>query len=289
MQLLGTCRKELRYSSSALRFTVLTSTTNDGHFKTEVNMPNSAMHRVDQANSPRSQIRLDPSSPGYQATESAWSQTRPYADESNSISRGFGMGAGIGLGILACLTLVGATLSTLSRDSLAQACQTASECNALGARFSDETESGPNDPELAARLFQRACDLGSAAGCNNLGLAYKRAQGVPQDYSLAMTSFERACSGGFVEGCSNQGALYEHGLGVPINLGDAQRLYQQACRRGSALGCSNLGVLYAEGRGVTENDQTAARLFGDACSAGSAIGCSNLFELTPHHSALSTR
>jgi len=28
-----------------------------------------------------------------------------------------------------------------------------------------------------ARLFQRACDLGSAAGCNNLGLAYKGALG----------------------------------------------------------------------------------------------------------------
>jgi TPR repeat protein len=252
-------------------------------------MPNSAIHRLHQGDSTGDQIGLDASSRGFQAAESAWSQTKPYTDGSSSISRGLGMGAAVSLGVLACLTLIGATLSTLSRDSLAQACQSANECNALGARFSEGTESSPTDPELAARLFQRACDLGSAAGCNNLGLAYKRAQGVPQDYSLALTSFERACSGGFFEGCSNQGALYEHGLGVPVNLGDAQRLYQQACRRGSALGCSNLGVLYAEGRGVTENDQTAARLFGDACSAGSAIGCNNLFELEPHHSALQTR
>jgi Sel1 repeat-containing protein len=220
---------------------------------------------------------------GRAAFDPAWTLPARW-NEPSSISQGLGVGAAVSLGILACLTVLGAALG-LSRDSLARACKTGDECNTLGARFSQANDKGPKDAALAAQLFQRACDLGKAAGCNNLGLAYKRAEGVPQDYARAMASFERACSGGFVEGCSNQGALYEHGLGVPVNLGDAQRLYSQACRRGSPLGCSNLGVLYAEGRGVVADEKAATRLFGEACSAGSAIGCSNLFEFEPGHGA----
>jgi TPR repeat protein len=219
---------------------------------------------------------------------SAWNRTTTW-NEVARMSRPLGAGAAVALAVVACVTLVSASVRSLSRDSLAASCKTANECNALGARFADGSESGPKDAALASLLFQRACDLGSAAGCNNLGLAYKRAQGVPEDHGLAMASFERACSGGLSEGCSNQGVLYEHGLGVSVNLGDAQRLYQQACRRGSALGCSNLGALYAQGRGVVANDAAAARLFGEACSAGSAIGCSNLFELEPHAAAPTLR
>jgi Sel1 repeat-containing protein len=235
---------------------------------------------------------------------SAWNRTTPW-NEAARMSRPLGLGAAVALGLLACFTLVGATVRGLSRDSLAASCKSASECNELGARFAAAPaapggsegalkdaapkDAAPKDAAMASRLFQRACDLGSAAGCNNLGLAYKRAQGVPEDYALAMTSFERACSGGLAEGCSNQGVLYEYGLGVSVNLGDAQRLYQQACRRGSALGCSNLGALYAQGRGVVADQQAATRLFGDACSAGSAIGCSNLFELEPHSTTSAVR
>jgi Sel1 repeat-containing protein len=227
---------------------------------------------------------------------SAWNRTTPW-NEAARMSRPLGLGAAVALGLVACFTLVNATVRGLSRDSLAASCKSASECNELGARFAAAPagsegalqDAAPKDAAMASRLFQRACDLGSAAGCNNLGLAYKRAQGVPEDYVLAMTSFERACSGGLAEGCSNQGVLYEHGLGVSVNLGDAQRLYQQACRRGSALGCSNLGALYAQGRGVVADQQAAARLFGDACSAGSAIGCSNLFEFEPHPTASAVR
>lgn len=182
--------------------------------------------------------------------------------------------AASGLGILACLAIAGATARSLSPGA---PCGTAAECNELGAHHAQAPDAQPEDLASAARLFQRACDQGHAPACNNLGLAYQRAEGVPQDYERAMTSFERACSGGFAEGCSNQGVLYEHGLGVAVNVGDARRLYSRACRRGSALGCSNLGVLFKEGRGVAPDGQAASRLFAEACRAGSPVGCSNLF------------
>jgi TPR repeat protein len=186
--------------------------------------------------------------------------------------------AASGLGILACPAIAGAAARSLSP---AWPCDTATQCNELGAHHAQAPDAEPEALALAARLFKRACDQGHAPACNNLGLAYQRAEGVPQDYGRAMTSFERACSGGFAEGCSNQGALYEHGLGVAVNVGDAQRLYSQACRRGSALGCSNLGVLFKEGRGMTPDSEAAARLFAEACRAGSPVGCSNLFLSEP--------
>lgn len=183
---------------------------------------------------------------------------------------------GAGLGVLACVALGGAALRALSGPSPETLCSDGVSCNAAGVGVAAAPDANDGDLKLAARLFQRACDLGHGPACNNLGLAYEGARGMPQDHERAMVAFERACSLGFAEGCSNQGALYENGHGVSVNLGDAQRLYNLACRRGSALGCSNLGVLYAQGRGVNVDETVAARLFAGACTAGSEIGCTNL-------------
>lgn len=207
-----------------------------------------------------------------------WSAPEPAWKEAAAATGRWWLAAGTGFAFLGVLALGAAAFRWISGPSLESLCTDGVSCNAAGAGYAQAADASEDDRTLAARLFQRGCELGHAPACNNLGLAYESAQGVPQDYALAMSAFERACSGGFAEGCSNQGTLYEHGLGVPVNLGDAQRAYNQACRRGSALGCSNLGVLYAEGRGVLADEATAARLFAEACRAGSQVGCANLFE-----------
>jgi len=217
----------------------------------------------------------------------AWSEAAPWNDTSLR-SRRVSILAGVSLGFLAVLAVGGALLR---QGASAESCSEGADCNRLGVLTSRGAPGSPlgsgselsaaataQDFPRAARLFQRACDLGHAGGCNNLGLAFESGQGVPQDYARAFTLFEQACGGGFAEGCNNQGALYEHGQGVAVNLGDAQRLYAQACNHGSALGCSNLGVLYAEGRGVVADPAQAVQLFTEACSAGLSVGCNNLVE-----------
>jgi TPR repeat protein len=203
-----------------------------------------------------------------------WSNAAPWNDPSVT-SRRLSIMAGVGLGFLAIFAVVG----VLARNTAT--CDGGAECTQLGERYTAGSDGVTKDEALGARLFQRACDLGDASGCNKLGLAFESGDGVPQDYERAMDLFGRACSGGFAEGCNNQGALYEHGLGVPENLGDAQRLYSQACRHGSGLGCSNLGVLYAQGRGVPMNREQAAQLFREACSLGSSVGCNNVVDSNP--------
>jgi TPR repeat protein len=216
------------------------------------------------------------STPEVAGVPGGWSAPEPATawKEAAAASHRWWIMMGTGFAALGCLALGAAGLRALWGPSDAS-CADGASCNAAGARYA-VAEANGDDLAMAARLFQRGCELGHAPACNNLGLAYEGARGVPQDYARAMSAFVRACSGGFAEGCSNQGTLHEHGLGVPVNLGDAQRAYGQACRRGSALGCSNLGVLYAEGRGVTANDATATLLFSEACRAGSQVGCTNL-------------
>lgn len=206
-----------------------------------------------------------------------WSHAATWDDPSVT-SRRLGIMAVVGLGFLAVFAVAGGLARNLGS---AASCASGAECAQLGTRYAQGADGVTEDDALAARLFQRSCDFGHAAGCNELALAFESGAGVTQDYQRAMDYFARACSGGFAEGCNNQGALFEHGRGVPVNLGDAQRLYTQACRHGSGVGCSNLGVLYAQGRGVPADPAVASRLFQEACKAGSKVGCSNLVDSTP--------
>lgn len=209
-------------------------------------------------------------------TDDAWGQSLPvWRDDGRNR---LWLVAGSGLGVLACLALLGAVFERFSSDSGAAPCGSAEECNSKGAALASAPQPSAADLALAARHFQQACAQGHGAACNNLGLAHQSGRGVALDYERAREAFQQACSAGFGDGCNNEGALYEHGLGVPMNLGDAHRLYFQACRRGSALGCSNLGALYAQGRGVVADETEAARFFAEACNLGAAVGCSNLFE-----------
>jgi TPR repeat protein len=208
--------------------------------------------------------------------DGAWIQSAPAWTEARGSSR-LWVAGGVGLGVLGCLALVAAGLQQFAGSGEDAACSSASDCNTRAAAILQAADVPEDQLVLAARMFQRACDQGHAAACNNLGLAHQSGEGVPVDHERARTAFQRACSEGIADACSNEGALYEHGLGVPVNLGDAQRLYFQACRRGSALGCSNLGALYAEGRGVVADPHEAARFFAEACSRGSQVGCTNLF------------
>jgi len=93
-------------------------------------------------------------------------------------------------------------------------------------------------------VLQEACDSGSARMCNNLGVRYKKGQGVPRDLHRAAALYGQACDGGSGDGCSNLGALYRKGEGVPQDYHRAVALFRQACDGGSAKGCRNLAAMH---------------------------------------------
>jgi len=60
----------------------------------------------------------------------------------------------------------------------------------------------------AAELYKKACDMGNASGCNNLGILYKHGQGVRQSYLKAAELYKKTCDMGYAAGCYNLGGLY---------------------------------------------------------------------------------
>jgi hypothetical protein len=72
---------------------------------------------------------------------------------------------------------------------------------------------GKNDYKTAVKLFSKACDMGSAVGCNNLGVMYYEGQGVRQDSFKAVELFTKACDMKSGLGCDILGSMYYHGEG----------------------------------------------------------------------------
>ena len=151
----------------------------------------------------------------------------------------------------------------------------AASCTELAIAY-DHGSGVPQDYEKARILSKQACDGGNALGCTGLGWIFHEGHGVPQDYEKARILSKQACDGGEPLGCNNLGWIFHEGHGVPRDYEKARILSKQACDGGEPLGCNNLGVLYYYGHGVPQDYMRARILFEQACEAGEALGCSNI-------------
>lgn len=141
----------------------------------------------------------------------------------------------------------------------------------IGVLYSDERRDRD-----ALRLFQRACDRGSALGCNNLGTFVLSGRGGPVDAAKAARLFERACRLRDPSACYNLGVVYEEGHGVARDPLLGAELLQQSCMLGMAHACTSLGMLFADGATGHVDDDRARELFEEACNEGDGEGCAML-------------
>lgn len=169
-----------------------------------------------------------------------------------------------------------------------------SECNTRGmqalalARYDE-----------ASGLLDRACQLGLAEGCFNLGGMYREAGTGRQSLPRAEAAYGRACELGMSSGCmagarvagdaGRSAALVEKACTLKDALGcftagmeskdpgvRAERL-DRACGLGHATGCFNAGILLYSERGAKPGDnERAAQYFGRACDGQEAAGCLRL-------------
>jgi len=97
-----------------------------------------------------------------------------------------------------------------------------------------------NQPSLAARYDQRACEMGNGEACGELGLAYLTGDGVGKSEPDGERWAVEACRMGHVPAC---GFLIQidHDLPVPREL--QKRLYTQSCREGAKASCVRLEKL----------------------------------------------
>ncbi len=127
----------------------------------------------------------------------------------------------------------------------------------------------------AIASFTRACELGHATGCSELGSAFIDRQ-AHIDLEAARKFKDKACELGSMDGCSDFGMLLARGEGGPADMDRAVQLFQKACAADVASGCGRLGLSYQHGFGGLPKDLTKAKeLFDQGCKGGDEEACAN--------------
>jgi TPR repeat protein len=96
-------------------------------------------------------------------------------------------------------------------------------------------------------------NAGEAYAQYNLGVLYKRGEGVTQDFAQAAAWYRRAADQGDASAQNSLGLLYEDGEGVAQDYAQAASWYRRAADQADADAQYNLGVLYMDGTGVPKD------------------------------------
>lgn len=126
------------------------------------------------------------------------------------------------------------------------------------------------DPTDPVAEFQAGCDADSAGDCLNLGFRYERGEGVEVDPTKAHDLFDKACVLGSPAGCYAQALVLLYEENNPVR---AHILLEYTCDEQYWPSCVVLGDLYREGFGVIKKEKLALELYRKACEGGYHKGC----------------
>ncbi len=118
----------------------------------------------------------------------------------------------------------------------------------------------------ALREWRPLAEQGNAKAQYNLGLMYRKGQGVPQDDAEAVGWWRKAAEQGNAGAQNNLGVMYRNGHGVPQDDAEAVGWYRKAAEQGYATAQHNLGVMYGKGLGVPQDHVQAHMWFNIAAS-----------------------
>eukprot|EP01087_Luapelamoeba_hula_P004406 TRINITY_DN1434_c1_g2_i1.p1 TRINITY_DN1434_c1_g2~~TRINITY_DN1434_c1_g2_i1.p1 ORF type:complete len:611 (-),score=134.94 TRINITY_DN1434_c1_g2_i1:733-2565(-) len=128
------------------------------------------------------------------------------------------------------------------------------------------------DPKKATLWCLKAAQNGYPRAQYNMGVAYKRGDGVEQDVRKAVEWYFKAAEGGHLDAHFNLALCYASGTGVEGGQSSQREAewYERAARRGHAKSQYNLALCYMEGEGVTLSQEKAAEWFERAAASGRA-------------------
>ena len=138
------------------------------------------------------------------------------------------------------------------------------------AKLSDDMTLDPFEEEEAEAIsmYRLAAAKGDADAMFNLGLCYRRGEGVEKDAFASYRWFQLAANqGGAVAQCQ-LGFCYYLGEGVEKDEAEAVRWFELAAAQGLAHAQHNLGFCYSSGIGVVRDLGKAASLFELAAEQG---------------------
>jgi cytochrome c oxidase assembly factor 7 len=143
------------------------------------------------------------------------------------------------------------------------------------------------DLAAAQRWYEQLCERAYGPSCFNLAAVHLsgRATGSATEDS-ARSLFDKACSLGSAEGCNNAGLMWQRGTPAQPRDGDiAAQRFQQGCDDGQFRNaCFNLSVLHLQGdEGRRPADKPRALLYAvKACALGHVWGCANASRMLQH-------
>ncbi|KJE91932.1 hypothetical protein CAOG_02984 [Capsaspora owczarzaki ATCC 30864] len=105
------------------------------------------------------------------------------------------------------------------------------------------------NPKAAAELYEANClTRHNAKSCFRSGVLAFDGEGVARDSVRALARFRRACELGSAEGCNNAAMMFQRGVGCPADLDVAERLFLKACDQLLYTNaCYNLSSFYLLG------------------------------------------
>ena len=119
-------------------------------------------------------------------------------------------------------------------------------------------------PRTREALLERSCELGSALGCNDLGVV------VWADEGRSLPFLERACELGLLRGCTNLGIMLAHDASKHDR---ALELLDDGCTKSDALACAKLGDILYEEPEATRPLSKAEASYEKACKLEQADAC----------------
>ena len=140
--------------------------------------------------------------------------------------------------------------------------------SSLGSFYADGDLGLVPSLKKAARLFQRAADLGDVLAMYNLGAAYLKGEGVKLDKKNMVKYFRMAADRGHARAQFNLGCCYHEAVGVAQDYAEAMRFLKMAAEQGFTQAEYHLGIIYTSGEGVMLDDAEATRWIERAAAKG---------------------
>jgi uncharacterized protein len=133
---------------------------------------------------------------------------------------------------------------------------------AIAGDFEDGMEAYRDKDYGKARfLWLPLAESGHTFAMNNVGMMFKKGNGVPQDYKKAVKYFKQSSDQGFSLASYNLAAMYQSGKGVKKNRKTAFKWMRKAADKRFGKAQIKVGRWYKIGFGVKKNQVKALEWF----------------------------
>lgn len=118
-----------------------------------------------------------------------------------------------------------------------------------------------------------ACRAGDAGSCDRALILLRRADGA-NGVAHAVRLFQDACEGGTARACFEFGRAHQSGWGgLAPNEATGASWFRKSCERADVGGCAAWGQALVTGQGVAADPEAARPILQHACESGEPLAC----------------